>query len=110
MELIEVDPVGLEPSQARLHRRHDIAARGTGLVGFVVHRHAEFGGEHDVLAARTQYLTKLLFRSAAIAIDVGSVEQGDALLQRAIDHLARGIDVEDAEIVAAKADDGDFKI
>ena len=45
--------------------------------------------------------------AAAIAVDVGGVEQGDADVERLVDHLAGAFDVEAlAEIVAAETDCG----
>ena len=69
---------------------------------------ANFGRQHDVLAPWAEDLAELLLRAAAIAVDVGGVEQRNAGLDRAVDDLARGVDPHRAEIVAAEADDRDF--
>ena len=45
--------------------------------------------------------------AAHAGIDVGGVEQGDAEVDRLVDHLARGLEIDAlAEIVAAEADGG----
>ena len=107
VHLIEVEPVGLEPRQARLDGRHDVAARGAFLFA-VVHRHAEFRGQHDVLAAVAQHLTEHRLRAAAAAVNVGGIEQRDPGIERLVDDQAGAFEVHPlAEIVAAKPDQRD---
>src|SRR6266702_426827 len=106
--LIEVDVVGLQPCQARFHRRHDVAARCALLGAVIAHRLGIFGREHDVLATVAEHGAQHRFRAALAGIDVGGVEQGDSEIDRLVDHLARGLEIDAlAEIVAAKADSGD---
>ncbi len=50
MDLVEVDPVGLQALQRGLDLAEDPAPRVAGLVWIVAHRAVELGGEHDVLA------------------------------------------------------------
>ena len=108
MLLVEIDVVGLQPLQAGLDRRHDVAARGALLGAVVAHRLGEFGRQHDVLAAVAEHLAQHGLRAAHARIDVGGVEQRDAEVDRLVDHLARGFEVGAlAEIVAAEADGGD---
>ena len=106
MDLVEVEPVRAQARQARLHGLHDIAARGALLAARVVHDHAAFAGEHDVLAALAENLAHQGLRAAA-SIHVRRVEQGDAQIQRLVDDGARGLLVDPrAKIVAADAGDG----
>ena len=106
VQLIEVDPVGAQPLRLASTARHDVAARRALHLARAVHRHAEFGGEHDVLAPRAQGFAKVCLRPAAIAVDVGGVEQRDAGVERAMHHRARGGEVDaPAEVVAAEPDD-----
>ena len=62
--LVEVDPVGLQPPQAGLDRGHDVAPRGALLAAVVVHRLAELGRQHDVLAAVAEHLAEHGFGAA----------------------------------------------
>jgi hypothetical protein len=50
VHLVEIDPVGLQPPQAVLDRRHDPAARVAAAVGPVAHGKVHLGGQHDVAA------------------------------------------------------------
>jgi hypothetical protein len=105
--LVEIDVIGLQPLQARLDRRHDVAARGTLLGAVGRHRLGVFRRQHDVLAAVAEHGAEHCLRAAHAGVDVGGVEQGDAEVERAVDHLARGFEVGAlAEIVAAEADGG----
>ena len=64
-------------------RPHHIAARAA--LGFhLVHRHAEFGGKHDVLAPVAEDLPDGV-SDRRVAINVGGVEQGDAGVKRVMD-------------------------
>ena len=87
VDLVEVEPVGLQPLQARLDGGHDVAARAAFLFA-VVHRHAEFRGKHDVLAPVAQHLAEHGLRAAAPAIDVGRIEQRDPGVERLVDDQA----------------------
>src|SRR6185436_11985727 len=62
----------------------------------------------DAVAARAEDFAELGLRAAAVAVDVGGVEQRDAEIERAVDHPARGVDGKRAEVVAAEADDRDL--
>ena len=107
VHLIEVEPVGLQARQARLHGRHHVAARGAFLFT-IVHRHAEFGGKHDVLAPVAEDLAHDGLRAAAAAIGVGGVEQRDPGIERLVDDRPRAFEVDPlAEIVAAEPDQRD---
>ncbi len=108
MLLVEVDVVGLQALQAGLDGGEDIAARRTLLLAAVVHRLAELGGEHDILATLAEHVPQHGFRAAAPCVDVGGVEQRDPEVDGFVDDLARGLGVGAlAEIVAADADGGD---
>src|SRR5271167_1427709 len=56
--LVEIDPVGLEPSQAGLDFAHDVTARGTLKAARGIHRPREFARQYDVLSAITEDLAE----------------------------------------------------
>jgi len=108
MELVEVDPVGLEAPERVLDGAHDVAARAAFQLLGVVHDHAELRRQHDLLAPVAEHLAHQRLRAAALAVDVGGVEERDAEVDRLVDDLARRLEVEAAaEVVAAEADDRD---
>jgi len=73
-----------------------------------MHRHAEFGRQHDILAPIAEALAQVFLGAPALPVDVGGVEQRDAEIERAVHELARCRKVEpSAEIVAAQADQRD---
>lgn len=103
--LVEIDIVGLEPRQAGLDRVHDVAARGALLGAVGGHRLGIFCGQHDVLAAVAEHGAEHRLRTALAGIDVGGVEQRDTEIDRAVDHLARRLQIGAlAEIIAAEPD------
>src|SRR6266542_2113370 len=104
---VEVDVVGLEPAQAGLDRAPDVATGAAGLLLAPGDVRAELGGEHDLVTAALQDLAEEALGVAA-AVGVGRVEQGDALLQRRLDHRAGLLQVTAvAEVVAAEPDHRD---
>jgi hypothetical protein len=90
MELIEIDMIELQATQALLHAADDVIARTAARVhacgaGFAKH----FGGHHDVFTRHFQILQRLagnLFR-APFRIDVSGVDKVDARIQRAAHQL-----------------------
>src|SRR5207244_705747 len=56
--LVEVDPVGLQPSEAGLDLGYDVAARGALKAAGRIHRSGEFGRQHDVFAAVAEDLAE----------------------------------------------------
>ena len=108
MKLIKVDPVGAEPLQAVLDSAHDIVALGALPRAALVHRKAELGGDHDLLAARAERTSEQFFRRTRLApgINVGDVEHGDTHVHGGIDHADRGVRVETAaQIIATETED-----
>ena len=111
MELIEVDPVGLQPSQARLDGRHDVAARRTSQGALVVHGAAKLGCEDDILPARTEDLTEQALRSATPAVAVRRIEQRDADVKRLVNDGAGLFEIAtDSKIVASQPDRRDEEL
>jgi hypothetical protein len=113
VELVEIDPVGAQPSQGVLDGRHDPASRAALAVQILVQHRAEFGRKHDVLPPRAEDLADELLGAAAFAhrrITVRGIEERDADLDRLVDHGA-GFFAAAAtgEIVAPKADHRDFQ-
>src|ERR1051325_6469450 len=108
MLLVKIDPLRLEALEAVLAGLPDIGGRCARLGARVVHRHGEFRGKNALFASRTENLAELRFRAAAIAVDIGGVEQRDAQIDGLVDDPARRGDWQDAEIVAAEPDDRYF--
>ena len=108
--LVEVDPVGLQAAERRLDRLADVragAARRLAVAEVV----AELRREHDLVAAAAERAADDLLAAAAVAVDVGRVEEGDAGVERRVDHRARGGLVDPAaEVVAAEPDDGHLEV
>src|SRR5262249_4876461 len=110
MQLVKVDPIGVEPLQARLDRVHDIAPRRPLELAPVVHRHAELAREHDRFALLAENASEPLLRAAFVAIAVGGVDEVDAELDRLFYDAARRRKIDAAaEVIAAEADDGHFE-
>src|SRR5262249_50502643 len=83
----------------------DVAARAAGKRLAVVHRIAEFAGEHDVLAPLAEDASERLFRAAAVAVGIGGVEARDAQGERLVHHRPRRVVIDaPAQVVAAQAD------
>ena len=76
MELVEVDPVGLEPLEARLAGGDQVMARIAAVVRPGAHREAGLGGDQHVAALLAQRLADDLFGRAG-GIDVGGVDHVD---------------------------------
>lgn len=75
---------------------------------FVVHGHAELGGQDDLLAPRAHDRAHVGLGATAAAIHVRCVEQGDAGVEGGVEHgLCAGFVQLHAEIVAAKPDSRD---
>ena len=107
VELVEVDPVRLQPLEARLDGLHRIAAR-TERRRARAGRPAEFGGEHDVLAPFAEAFADETLRSAAVSVALGCIEERDAAVDRLVDDSARARKIKPAaEIVAAEPDNRD---
>jgi hypothetical protein len=110
--LVEVDPGGAEAGEAVLDSADNVAAGCTGAMARVVHRHAELGGEHDILPAGAEDLAEQFLRRAAVAgaecaVDIRRVEQGDAGVKGGVDNRAGGLESDTAtKIIAAEADRG----
>ena len=84
VDLVEVDPLRVEAAQRLLDRAHDPAARVALPVGVLTHRAMELRGQDDVVAAAPESLADDLLR-LALGVDVGSVDEGDAGVQRGVD-------------------------
>ncbi len=105
VNLIEVDVVGAKSFEARFRGGHYIAVRSALQVRTVAHRHAELGRDDNLAAAISERFAEQLFGGAAIAVDVGGVEQRDALVERLMHDGARLFRVAShAEVVASEAD------
>ena len=110
MHVEEVDPVGAEALQTRIDRLRDIgASAATPVTASAILPNLVASTMSFRRAPRT--CADEFLRLAAAAIDVGGVEVIDADGDRAVDDLARRIEVDAAaEIVAAEADQRDAQI
>ena len=97
VHLIQVDPVGLQPTQAVLDLADDPASRVAALVRVTAftrpHTHltVDLGGQDDVVASSAgQRLTNDRLRFT-LGVDVSCVNEVDAGIQRSVDDLDRNI-------------------
>ena len=86
MELVQVYVVRPEAAEAVLDRLDDPAPRGALLKGELAHGESDLGRQDDPLASAREQPTELLLGTAraglgAAAVDVGRVDEGDALLE-----------------------------
>ena len=84
VDLVEVDPVRLEPPQRVLDLMDDPAARVAAAVRIVAHRHVHLAREHDVVAAPGERLADDLLR-LALRVDVGGVDEVDPGVEGRVD-------------------------
>jgi len=106
VQLVEVDPVGPKPAQRRRDRAAD-ERRRAATAG--IHRPAELRREDDLVAPPLDRAADELL-APAVAVDVRGVEEGHALLERGVDHRARGVLVDPtSEVVATEPDDRDLE-
>ena len=107
VQLVQVQVVGAQAAERGGHGAPDVgpAALGPG-GGPVAHVHllvAELGGQHDLVAAAAQQLAEHLLGTAAVAVDVRGVEQGDARVDGRVHHGPGLLQVQPAaEVVAAE--------
>ena len=85
MDLVEVDPVGVEALR-RLSSTcsEDPAPRVATAVAALAHLEVHLRGEYDVVAAATERLTDDLF-GLTVGVHVGGVDEVDALVEGGVD-------------------------
>ena len=84
VDLVEVNPVGLQAPQRVLDLGHDPAPRVAPLVRVIAHRPIDLGREHDVVAAALERLADdHLGLTGRVA--VGGVHEVDPGIQRLVD-------------------------
>jgi hypothetical protein len=85
VDLVQVDPVRVQPLERALDLADDPAARVPELVRIVAHRPVHLGGQDHVLApAAGQRLAHYLLRLAP-RVHVGGVDEVDPRVERAVD-------------------------
>jgi hypothetical protein len=95
VQLVEVDVVRPEPPQRALDRVEDVLAAVPALERLRPHRPAAFSRDHEVVAAAAQPAAEDLLRAADLAqagaerVDVGGVEERDAVLRRPVEDRDR---------------------
>jgi hypothetical protein len=78
VDLVEVDPVGVQASQGLLDSADDAASRGASQAGVVAHRKADLGRQDDLVPlASRQRLADDLLRFAR-GVDVCGVDEVDS--------------------------------
>ncbi len=84
VQLVEVDVVGAEAAEALLARRGDPRRRQALALDRRLHREADLGGQHDLVAtARDGPADQLL--GHPVAVGVGGVDQVDAPVEGGVD-------------------------
>ena len=84
VDLVEVDPVGVQASQRVLDLGDDSSARVAPVVVVFVYRHVDLRRQHDVVAAPFQRLADNLLGLAG-RVDVGGVEEVDPGVEGSVD-------------------------
>ena len=84
MDLIQVDPIGLQTAQAVLDLHADPTAGVSLPVRVRAHVSVHLRREHDVVAATTQRLPHDLL-GLAVRVDVGGIDEVDAGVERGMD-------------------------
>ncbi len=116
VQLVQVDPVGLQAAQRRLDGQADVPARAADSPVRPVraaHVHSELGREHDGVALTRERLAhQCLGQPSLRTVDVRRVEQRHPGVDGGPDHgirafLALRCGSLPAEVVAAEADGGD---
>src|SRR5438067_9346449 len=73
VELVQIDVVGLETTQAIVDLAHDVAPATAPVVGAISHGHVHFGRQHNGIAATAQGFADDLLALAA-AVDVRGID------------------------------------
>ncbi len=85
VDLVEVDPVGLQAPQRVLDLVDDPAPRVPAVVWVIAHRHVRLRGQHDVVTpAPGERFADDLLRFAG-GVDIGGVDEVDAGVERGVD-------------------------
>src|SRR5207249_570082 len=87
MDLIKVDVIRAEPAQAVVDRMHDVLAGQSAVIRVVTHRHINFGGNDEPVAARCKILQRAAENLLALAygVHIGGIEVIDAHIERFLD-------------------------
>jgi hypothetical protein len=88
VDLIEVDPVGLQPAQAVLHLADQPAPGVAALVDVLAHRAVRLGGQHHVVSSALERLADDLLGLTG-GVHVGGVHEVDSGVQRTVDDGGR---------------------
>ena len=106
--VVEIHVVGAEPLERRVDRLPRVLGGAAKLS--TVRLPAELRREHDLVSPALEDLAEEAL-AVAVAVDVGGVEERDALGERGVHDLARAGKVHlPAEVVAAEPDDGHGEI
>jgi hypothetical protein len=98
VEVVEVDVVGAEP----LQRARDRAANALRRAAPVVPTPGELRRDDDRLPAALEDASQQPLAASVVAVDLGRVEERDALIERRLDDGARLLGTDSpAEVVAA---------
>src|SRR5215210_9286728 len=104
MDLVEVDVVGAEPSQALFALADYVVSREASIVGAISHGHAHLRGQEEIVSSARYRLTEYLL-GLTPRVDVRGVEEVDPGVQAHV-HLpfsttdVRGADLAEAALPA----------
>ena len=101
VHLVQVDVVGLQPLEARLDPPHDVHPGGAAPVEVLAHRHADLGGQDDLLPHAFQRVAQQGLALPA-RIDVRRVDEIDSPVEGQAHHLRGGLLVQAAETIPAE--------
>ena len=108
MHLPQVDIVGAQPLEAGLAGCDQMMARRADVVRHRSHPEARLGRDQELVAAAGDRLAENLFGKAG-RIGIGTVEQGDAGIERDVDHAGGFVDLgltPDLQLFAGAAESG----
>ncbi len=88
VKIVKVDTIGLEPPEAGIDGIHDVAPRQAAVVAARTDLVADLGGEDPGLALGFDGLADRAL-GTGLAVDVGRVDEVDALLEPKIEHAPR---------------------
>ena len=107
MQLIQINPIGSQPSQTRFDRFPDIFRRCAPPAWLCFH--AELRRQNDLVAPLAEGAPQKVF-ALPFAVAIGGIKKGNAGFNCRIDDLRARFGIDPPpEIITAKPDDGDFE-
>src|SRR5512132_2051943 len=85
MDLVEVDPIRLQSSQARVDRLNEPASRIATSIAALAHVKTGLRRQHNLISSPAQCPADDLF-GLPVGVNVRGVDEVDAVLDRNLDH------------------------